>query len=58
MKQRVKLGVVCLARTTFDFEAAAGLYEKIISELEKLENAEITAIPGLVIEPHEHTKLR
>ncbi|MDC7226749.1 MAG: fucose isomerase [Spirochaetales bacterium] len=53
MKHLVKLGVVCLARTTFDYKAAEKLYENITENLKKTENAEIIAIPGLVIEPED-----
>ena len=50
MKQQIKLGVVCLARTTFDYKAAEEIYEKIKKNLSKLENTEITAVEELVIE--------
>jgi len=50
MKQRIKLGVVCLARTTFDFGAAAELYGDIRKELAKLEAVELVMVPELVIE--------
>lgn len=50
MKQKVKLGIVCLARTTFDYQAAEQIYETIKKDLQKLENTEIAAIDKLVIE--------
>jgi L-fucose isomerase-like protein len=53
MKQRVRLGVMCLARKTFDFTAAEGLYREILLKLEKLEEVDIAAVQGLVIEPEE-----
>ncbi len=53
MKQKIRLGVMCLARKTFDFEAAAGLYENILKDLANLEQVEVVAVPGLVIEPEE-----
>ncbi|MBI9104379.1 MAG: fucose isomerase [Spirochaetales bacterium] len=53
MKQMVRLGVVCLARTTFDYKEAENLYAGILGKLEKLENVELAAIPSLVIEPDE-----
>lgn len=53
MKQQIRLGVVCLARKTFDYMAAEELYKGILSELDKLEAVEVVAIPGLVIEPEE-----
>ncbi|HAK45515.1 MAG TPA: fucose isomerase [Spirochaeta sp.] len=53
MKQRVKLGIVCLARKTFDYKAAETLFKKITDTLSGLENTAITAIPQLLIEPEE-----
>ena len=53
MKQSVKLGVVCLARTTFDYQSAAEIYKKITIELTKLKNTTISAITELLIEPEE-----
>jgi L-fucose isomerase-like protein len=53
MKHNVRLGVICLARTTFDYREAENLYKDIIKDLETLENAEIIALPQLVIEPEE-----
>jgi len=50
MKQQIKLGVVCLARTTFDYKAAEEIYGKVKRNLNKLENAEIIAVDELVIE--------
>ncbi len=50
MKQSVRLGVVCLARKTFDCQAAEKLYEKISDDLHQIEQAEIELIPGLTIE--------
>jgi len=38
MKQKIKLGVVCLARNTFDYRAAAEIYQSILNDLQKLEN--------------------
>lgn len=49
MKQRIKLGVVCLARETYDVAAAAGLYEKIRADLLKLEEVDLEMVPELVI---------
>ena len=56
MKQKIKLGVVCLARTTFDYEAAEEIYKNILKELNTLENTEVKAVQGLVIEPDEARK--
>jgi len=53
VKQIIRLGVVCLARTTFDFDAAKDLWAGILKELAALEAVELTAIPGLVFEVAE-----
>lgn len=53
MKQSIRLGVICLARKTFDFQAAAGLYDEILKGLAALEQVELCAVEGLVIEPEE-----
>ncbi len=53
MKQNVRLGVMCLARKTFDYTAAEGLYDDILKGLESLEAVEVCAVKGLVIEPEE-----
>jgi len=50
MKQEVTIGVVCLARKTFDFEAAADIYKNIQKDLGKVENVNFVCIPELVIE--------
>ena len=56
MKYPVTLGVVCLARKTFDFNAAAGLYEKILADLAAAEGVRLVTVPGLVFEPEEARK--
>src|SRR6056297_3122257 len=51
MKQRVRLGLVCLARKTFDYKTAETITDDIIKDLkENLEEADIIDIPGQVIE--------
>jgi hypothetical protein len=40
MKNPIRLGLVCLARETFDFEAAAGVYRRITEEVGHLEAAD------------------
>ncbi len=50
MKEHVTIGVLCLARKTFDFGAAEGLFRDIQKDLAKIENAEFVIIPDLVIE--------
>ena len=49
MKQAIRLGIVCLARETYDFVAAAEIYKKIITEVQKTEAVDWTVIPDLVI---------
>ena len=51
MKEKIKLGVVCLSRKTFDYQAALNIYKSILIDLHKLEQVEIVAIEDLVIEP-------
>lgn len=50
MKGNVKLGVVCLARKTFDHISAGNIYEGILRDLRRLENVEIAAVENLVCE--------
>lgn len=49
MKHRIRLGLVCLARETFDYKAAAELYGGIKKDVAGLEAVEWVAIPELVI---------
>ena len=56
MKQHVTLGVVCLARKTFDFNAAGELYKKIREDLGGLENVSLEMITDLVIEVEDAQK--
>jgi len=53
MKQGVKLGVVCLTRHTFDFNAAAELYEGIKKDLNKIENLEVCAVEKIIMTQDE-----
>ncbi len=53
MKANVRLGVVCLARKTFDFEAARGLYKEILTSIKSVESIEVCAVEELVIEVDE-----
>lgn len=50
MKQHVKLGVIALARKTFDWQEAQKIYTKTVGDLETLENVDIIAEENLVIE--------
>lgn len=56
MKQNINLGVVCLARTTFDFAAAAEIYAKIKKDLMKIEHVKFNFIDDLVIEVDDAQK--
>jgi len=56
MKHFVTIGVVCLARKTFDYTAALGIYERIRDDLARVENAGFHAVPDLVIEVEDARK--
>lgn len=56
MKQHIKLGIVCLARETFDSAAAADIYHRIIEEVQGLEAVEWEIIPELVISVEDAQK--
>ena len=52
MKQRIRLGLVCLARETYDFAAAAEIYKGIRAELSGPKGPEAVdweVIPELVM---------
>jgi L-fucose isomerase-like protein len=53
MKHRVTLGVVCLARKTFDWEAAREIYSHMRDELSALPAVQWEFIDDLVIEPQD-----
>ena len=53
MKQRIRLGMVCLARETFDYKAAESIYSSIQNDVSKLESVDWEIIPGLVIRVDE-----
>lgn len=56
MKREVKIGLVCFARKTFDYEAALEKYSEIQEELENIENLTLVVIPELVIEVEDAQK--
>ena len=56
MKQEVNIGVVCLARETFDFMAAKDIYAVLKKDLSKVENVRFHFIEELVIEVDEAGK--
>lgn len=47
------IGVVCLARTTFDFEAAAAIYKSIIEDTKKIEGVCWDFTEDLIFEPDQ-----
>lgn len=53
MKQHIRLGLVCLARETYDFAAAAEIYKGFIADVAKIENVTWEVVPGLVISIEE-----
>jgi L-fucose isomerase-like protein len=56
MKVKVKIGVVCLARKTFDYEASREIFEKIQSDLKRIENIEWEIREELLIEIEDAKK--
>lgn len=56
MKRSIRLGLVCFARETFDFKAAAEIYDRISGELTGLENIIWERIPTLVISVEDARK--
>jgi L-fucose isomerase-like protein len=53
MKHQVTIGVVCFARKTFDYQAAAELYQQIQQQLHTIEQVHFEIIPELLIEIEE-----
>ena len=53
MKQNIKLGVVCLTRHTFDFNAAADLYKGILNDLSKIEALDVCAYEKIIMTQDE-----
>lgn len=51
--KKIRLGVVCLARTTYEYKTAESMYLDIISELKKIPEIEYTFIENTVIEVEE-----
>ncbi len=49
MKQQITLGVVCLARTTYDYQAAEQLYKTIQTNLQNIESVTWKMVDELVI---------
>ncbi len=53
MKHQIHLGVVCLARKTFDYRTAGELYQRILDDLQTIESVKFEIIPELLIEIEE-----
>ncbi|PKL23397.1 MAG: fucose isomerase [Spirochaetae bacterium HGW-Spirochaetae-3] len=56
MKRSIRLGLVCFARETFDFKAAAEIYGRIAADLSGLENVVWERVPDLVISVEDARK--
>ena len=56
MKQKIRIGVVCIARKTFDFMAAVEIYKKIQVNLKQIESIDWEFIPELVFEVEDAQK--
>ena len=56
MKQNIRIGVVCFARKTFDFNAALKIFQKIQDDLKKIEDVSWEIIENLVIEVEDAKK--
>lgn len=50
MAEKLKIGVFCLARKTFDYQAAKRIYGEIKKDLAKLENIEFHCVQELLYE--------
>ena len=50
MKQKICVGLVCLARKTFDYKAAEEIFSKIIDDLKKIEQVQWEIVSDLLIE--------
>ncbi|TXT53785.1 MAG: L-arabinose isomerase [Promethearchaeota archaeon] len=56
MKKQIKLGIVCLARKTFDFQTAYQIYHKLIGKLKNIESVKWEIIENLIIEVEDAKK--
>lgn len=50
MAQKIKLGVVCLTRTTYEYKTAQSMYQDTIKELKQIEDVDYTFVEDCVIE--------
>lgn len=53
MAQSIKLGVVCLTRTTYEYKTAQSMYRDTMEELKKIPDVDYTFIEESVIEVEE-----
>lgn len=51
MNGKLAIGVVCLARKTYDYEAALEIYRGTVESLGRMEGVRFECVPELVIEP-------
>ena len=56
MKQRITLGVVSLARTTFDHLAAQELYNNILGDMKSIEEVDLVPVETQIIEVEDAKK--
>lgn len=56
MKQTISLGIVCLARKTFDYQAALDIYKKIQRKLQSIKAVNWIVVPELIIEIEDGIK--
>ncbi|MBN1330351.1 MAG: fucose isomerase [Candidatus Heimdallarchaeota archaeon] len=57
MKQRITIGVVCLARKTFDFDAAKKIYMQIQNDLARIIDVDWVFSKGLIVEINDAQKI-
>ncbi|MCP4706485.1 MAG: fucose isomerase, partial [candidate division Zixibacteria bacterium] len=57
MKQNIRIGVACIARKTFDYNAAEEIYGNIVKKLKSIENVDWEIVPELVIEIEDAQKV-
>jgi len=56
MREKPKIGVVCLGRKTFDFKAAQSIYKDIMENYKKREDADFIFIEEMLIEVEDAKK--
>ena len=53
MKKSIRIGVICIARKTFDYLAASEIFKNIQNQINSVENVEWEVISDLIIEIEE-----